>query len=166
MERCEREKTGYWGMLTGWFCAEGRPSVLLAMFTLQNVCYALCDESNEEIRYPSTQQCTTSRGISEVRGNWKVRMEFCFLFICKGHIPEDHTFYSHHCENLKFQGWDIVKLELIIYYVENCRMAAWRCQWQFPLKHWYLSSTCHHIQFLYVVLMINTFHQTVVQGCW
>lgn len=85
-----------------------------------------------------------------------------FSIFSKGHIPEDHSFYSHHCENLRFQEWDIVKVELIICYVENCRMAAWRCRWQFHLKHWYLPSTCHHIQILYVVLMFNTFHQTVV----
>ena len=82
-----------------------------------------------------------------------------FFIFSKGHILEDHNFYSHHCENLKFQGWDIVKVELMIYYVENCRIAAWRCRWKFPSKHWHLSSTCHHLQFLYVVLMINTFHQ-------
>jgi hypothetical protein len=37
-----------------------------------------------------------------------------FFIFSKGHILKDHNFYSHHCENLKSQGWNIVKLELII----------------------------------------------------
>lgn len=147
-------------MPTGWFSSQ-RGDHQCYSHTLQKVCYALCDEPDEEIHYPSIQQCTSSFGISERSGAIEIMNGILFFYFVKGHIPDDHNLYSRLCENLKFQGWDIINVELIIYYLENCRPAAWRCRWQFPLKHWYLSSTCHHIQFLYVV-MINTFHQTVV----
>lgn len=57
-------------------------SVTHYVHTLQRLCRAFCDEPDEEKCCPSTQQCTTSHGISEGSGTIvKYGWDFVFYFV-------------------------------------------------------------------------------------